>query len=302
MNSAANNRTLYILNPGDGQIVTCDENGENINVVQDKLDKLPDGIVLDNAAGKVYFTQMGKPNFQNGTAYGNDGSIWSMNLNGTELTCLVEPGQTRTPKQITADFGSGKLYWCDREGMRVMRCNLDGSGLETLVETGQVPEHEKDQSRWCVGVAVDANLGHIYWTQKGASDSGTGKICRAGLNLPAGESPNNRSDIEILFKDLPEPIDLELDTGRGFLYWTDRGDLPGGNSVCRAKFHDDHTLSKDFQVLVEGTGETIGFAFDHQNGKLFITSVTGDLYRADIDGGKPERIAKFKMLTGIALL
>jgi hypothetical protein len=31
------------------------------------------------------------------------------------------------------DKDGGKLYWCDREGMRVMRANLDGSQVETLV-------------------------------------------------------------------------------------------------------------------------------------------------------------------------
>lgn len=302
MNSATKKRTLYILNPGDGQVVTCDENGDNVTVVQDKLDKVPDGIVIDPASGKVYFTQMGKPNFQEGTAYENDGSIWSMNLDGSDLTCLIAPGKTRTPKQITADFVSGKLYWCDREGMRVMRCNFDGSDLETLVETGRIPEDEQDQTRWCVGIAVDAEADYIYWTQKGASDSGTGRICRAGIDLPKGESPAQRSDLEILFNHLPEPIDLELDKDSGYLYWTDRGNLPGGNSVCRSKINHDGTLSHDFKVLVEDTGETIGFAFDHQAGTMFITSINGDLYRADISGGKPERIAKFKMLTGIALL
>jgi hypothetical protein len=28
------------------------------------------------------------------------------------------------------DKDGGKLYWCDREGMRVMRANLDGSQVE----------------------------------------------------------------------------------------------------------------------------------------------------------------------------
>ena len=33
----------------------------------------------------------------------------------------------------------------------------------------------------------------------------------ANLEIPKGQSPANRSDIEVLFEELPEPIDLDLD-------------------------------------------------------------------------------------------
>jgi len=36
------------------------------------------------------------------------------------------------------------------------------------------------------------------------------------------ETPANRSDIEVFFGGLPEPIDLELDHRIERLYWTDR--------------------------------------------------------------------------------
>ena len=51
---------------------------------------------------------------------------------------------------------------------------------------------------------------------------------------PKGETPASRSDIEIVFDNLPEPIDLELDLKNRVLYWTDRGDPPRGNTVNRA--------------------------------------------------------------------
>jgi hypothetical protein len=50
---------------------------------------------------------------------------------------IIAQGDTLTPKQIILDRKGGKLYWCDREGMRVMRGNLDGTYLETLVEAGR---------------------------------------------------------------------------------------------------------------------------------------------------------------------
>jgi len=41
-------------------------------------------------------------------------------LDGTNVTNIVPPGKTWTPKQLQLDAKNGKLYWSDREGMRVM--------------------------------------------------------------------------------------------------------------------------------------------------------------------------------------
>jgi hypothetical protein len=52
--------------------------------------------------------------------------------------------------------------------MRVMRANLDGSKIETLVETSQGDARPgRDAKKWCVGITVDPERGQIYWTQKG---------------------------------------------------------------------------------------------------------------------------------------
>ena len=48
-----------------------------------------------------------------------------------------------------------------------MRANLDGSQIETLVETGRGDADRRDQTRWCVGITIDPERKQIYWTQKG---------------------------------------------------------------------------------------------------------------------------------------
>src|SRR5262249_56660687 len=111
---------------------------------------------------------------------------------------------------------------------------VEGSQMETLVETGGGDNDRKDQNRWCVGITVDPKRRHVYWMQKGPDNGNLGRIFRANIDLPKGESPANRSDIEVLFDQLPEPIDLELDLENRVLYWTDRGDPPRGNTVNRA--------------------------------------------------------------------
>ena len=165
----------------------------------------------------------------------NDGSIDRADLDGSNITSIVPTGGTFTPKQLQLDKKNGKLYWCDREGMRVMRCNLDGSKIETLVDTSQGdPRPGPDATKWCVGIALDLDGGKLYWTQKGSDNAGQGRIFRANLEIPKGQTPANRKDIELLYENLPEPIDLDLDLANRMMYWTDRGDPPRGNTVNRA--------------------------------------------------------------------
>jgi len=155
----------------------------------------------------------------------NTGSIQRCDIDGSNIITILEGGkQTHTPKQLVMAEKAKKLYWCDREGMRVMRCDLDGGNVETLVrnEDVQSSEHRDDYLRWCVGISVDEESGMVYWTQKGPPKGGQGKILRCPIDGSIS-NPDGRDDVEVLFDKLPEPIDLELDLENGDMYWTDRG-------------------------------------------------------------------------------
>lgn len=293
---------LIVLDILGQKVFTIDGDGGNVTVLRTGLDKAPDGVFIDAARGHVYATMMGTVDMKTQTSHVADGAIWRMNLDGSQPVRLVGGGVTKTPKQITADLENGKLYWCDREGMRVMRADLDGAHVETLVVTGQRPQDRDDASHWPVGIAVDPKARQFYFTLKGNSDAGQGRICRAGYDLPAGEAPDKRSDVEVLFRDLPEPIDLEFDGEGRFLYWTDRGDLEGGNSLSRAAFDADGRLQVEPVVLMRNIGEAIGLVVDHASGHIFASSLDGELYRARMDGSELTVIGRFKGLTGIARL
>ena len=251
---------------------------------------LPDGIVVDAGAGHLYWTNMGVPNL-------NDGSIERADLDGGNRRVIVAQGVTRSPKQIHLDKDNGKLYWCDREGMRVMRANLDGSHVESLVETGRSDKDRLDQARWCVGITIDPKFQKIYWTQKGPSNGGQGRILRANVEIPKDANPANRSDIEVLFDQLPEPIDLELDLSNRVLYWTDRGDPPRGNTVNRAAI-DKKSVP---EILITHLMEGIGIALEMQNNRMFVTDFAGSVYSADLDGNNARNVlTRQGNLTGLA--
>jgi hypothetical protein len=196
----------------------------------------------------------------------NDGSIQRVDLDGQNFTTIIPEGATFTPKQLKLDQKNRKLYWCDREGMRVMRSNLDGSNIETLVETGHGDADRRDARNWCVGIAVDTGRGQIYWTQKGPDNAGQGRIFRANIEIPKGETPTGRSDIELLFGNLPEPIDLDLDLGNRMIYWSDRGDPPRGNSVNRAPMDARPNEREEPEILLAGLSEGIGLSLDIEGG------------------------------------
>jgi DNA-binding beta-propeller fold protein YncE len=280
---------LFLLELSGDRIHSMNPDGSDRKTIV-KNCHLPDGIVVDVDAGHVYWTNMGVPNL-------NDGSIERADLDGKNRRVIVPQGVTHTPKQIHLDKDGGKLYWCDREGMRVMRADLDGSQVETLVETGRGDKDRRDATRWCVGITIDPKLGKIYWTQKGPDNAGVGRILRAGINIPKGENPTNRSDIEVFFDRLPEPIDLELDQKNRVLYWTDRGDPPRGNTVNRAPI-DTKAVP---EILITHLMEGIGIALDVPGNRMFVTDFAGSVYSADLDG-KNERNFLFAQgnLTGIA--
>ena len=285
---------LFFLELSAGRVLSVNANGSGRKVIVSGC-RMPDGVAVDLEAGQIYWTNMGIPSW-------NDGSIERADLDGQNRVTIVGEGETFTPKQLHLEKKTGKLYWCDREGMRVMRSNLNGSNIETLVDTSNGDARPgADVMKWCVGITVDPERGQIYWTQKGPDNAGKGRIFRANVDIPKGENATNRTDIEVLFNDLPEPIDLELDLTNRLMYWTDRGDPPRGNTVNRASMDADSKRRPAPQVLVNHLMEGIGIALDFKGDRMFLTDLAGTIYSAKLDGTekKPLLVAQGN-LTGIA--
>lgn len=261
-----------------GRVLSANPDGSGIVTLVDEGRKLPDGLAVDIASGHLYWTNMGNPKV-------NDGSILRSDLNGTNMTVIVPPGGTFTPKQLQLDKKAGKLYWCDREGMRVMRSNLDGSNIETLIDSSRGdPRPGVDATKWCVGVAVDAENGQFYWTQKGGDNEGLGSVRRASITMSPGQTATERTDVEVLYDGLPEPIDLDIDPNARMLYWTDRGDPPRGNTVNRAPLDVAAGKRGEPQIVFDHLMEGIGLALDPKGHRMFVTDLGGSIYSANLDG------------------
>ncbi|MGL4859065.1 MAG: hypothetical protein ACRC5A_04870 [Enterobacteriaceae bacterium] len=253
----------------------------------------PDGIQFDSQRQIIYWTNMG-------TNYDQaDGTIESIRLDGSDRKLLVGNGAITTPKQLYLDQRDDRLYWCDREGGKVMCCRTDGTQLTVLIDLtigNTVPCSIFDQ---CVGITIDPITQTLYWTQKGPSKGNRGRIFRAGLALPAGETAATRTDIELLLDNLPEPIDLDIDVQQRVLYWTDRGAPPDGNSFNCARITSAGL--QQHQVICRGFAEAIGLALDLSGKRAFIADLAGQVWCIDLTTAHAQVIYQQDAITGIVL-
>ncbi|KAL7918696.1 hypothetical protein ACQKWADRAFT_330487 [Trichoderma austrokoningii] len=286
-----------------GQILQLGLDGKVQKVLVDGT-SMPDGVDIDHETGRMFWTSMGVPG-------NNDGAIYSANVDGTDIRTVLSPGSVNTPKQLVIDRKSRKLYFSDREGLSVFRCNFDGSDLELLIKTGDAenPEDKEDNTKWCVGIAVAPKLGKFYWTQKGVSKGNKGRIFSANIATPAGQSVQSRDDVVCLLNGLPEPIDLEVDEETNILYWTDRGELPFGNSLNKAQLNragllEKSTSPRGYEILTKHFKEAIGLKLDTKNGHIYVADLCGSIYQCDFDGKNKKVIHTddYRAFTGISLL
>ncbi|KAJ5912666.1 Dehydrogenase multihelical [Penicillium tannophilum] len=305
----ATEKAIYLLDVGLGDNVSdmskCNTNGKvlRFNQATRKVtpiidgQNLPDGIDVSESTQRIFWTNMGH------STAACDGSVWSASIDGSEKKCLVPTGKVHTPKQLVTCEARKQVYFCDREGLGVHRCDYDGKNHEILVQRHAKPGStvEDTMTSWCVGIAVDAERGLIYWTQKGPSKASRGRIFCAGIDIPAGETAENRTDIRCLMEGLPEPIDIELDQETQTLYWTDRGELPTGCAVYHA-YVGGKDVDIQKTILARHFHEPIGLKLDKENNAVFVADLGGSLYSVSLnDGLKTEMLRNDGSYTGVTL-
>ena len=79
---------------------------------------------------------------------------------------------------ITVDAGSGpKIYWTERAPGEIWRANIDGSGIEKLVDHENVPGLKDPED-----IDLDLDAGKMYWIGDGNKFGWDGYIWRANLD------------------------------------------------------------------------------------------------------------------------
>ena len=103
----------------------------------------------------------------------------------------------------------------------------------------------------------------------------------------------------------PEPIDLEIEVDGDWLYWTDRGDPPKGNTLNRLYIAGDHNGDDMVEMLNGNLKEGIGLALDKKNDRAFVTDLGGNIYQFSMDNMERKLLYQGKDgqgFTGIAYI
>ena len=217
----------------------------------------------------------------------------------------ARPGRHIHPQaDCSSNAASRTLYWSDREGMRVMRCDLDGSNVETLVQTGQGDEDRRDQTRM---VRRDhrrlRTAGTSTGRRRAASDAGLGTDppCRDRSSCrrdPAASAATSRC----CSTGCPSRSTSSSTPRPALLYWTDRGDPPRGNTVNRAPTGRDQRAPAAARDPADpprwkaSASRSTGAA-----NRMFVTDFGGSVATADLDGSNRRPILGVQgNLTGIA--
>lgn len=303
VSGAAEGRQLYWVDPSPliGGIWAGTADGSSPARKLYSTGKNPDGLAIDKAAKRIYFTNMTLLDSNSGNVQRGD----LVNGKVANVIDLVPDGSgLKTPKQLVLDEVHRKVYFAEREGRRIYRVPMDGmkrpQDLEVLVDFTSRPDSENQ----FVGVQVDAARGEFYW-----SDRLTNTIWRARMDLWATVTPANAPYLATKVLSYSPTLgmicDLALDEKNRYMYWSDRGEgheligetLPAG-SISRIALD---VPNAPIEVLAGGLlKDPVGIALDVDSGKLFFGNTEdGKIFSLPINGGTPVQLHKSTLSAGL---
>lgn len=184
----------------------------------------------------------------------------------TFLSCCFVCGFVRV---VEAD----QIYWTTVFASSIMRADLDNP----------VPETFTTDVALTTGIVMDFPDGKLYWGEKQPDGIFRGNLDGTGFEMIIG--PCGPSAL------CSAGLDLELDRGRGKLYWTEDGTSGQFYAILRA-----NTDGSEIEILLDATtiSKPRGLGLDLVNEKMYWAEreqqkgVGGKIRRANLDGSNIE--------------
>ena len=224
-----------------------------------------------------------------------DGVVFALHTNnGVVAYALVDESEPPPPVDPVEP---GQLYWTNLDALRT--AEADGSNPRTVVPNLSRP----------IGVAIDADNGHVYWAEDQA-----GRIARANLD---------GTEVTSLVDGLSNPQGLAIDVPNNRMFWVGfftglySAALDGSDSVLLVDMPTQQTttvsydpegdwvyfgsaLGTHYRVRPDGSGQetvafyssnTYGVYLDAANDRIFTTNFSGNLVsRVDLPFGSEENL------------
>jgi len=180
----------------------------------------------------------------------------ALNKNFDMVTIVNE---TRSSCAIDFNFRTGMIFWSDVMTRKIYRAPIDEGFQQEVVVAG-------DNVVTADGLAVDWIYHHLYWT-----DTGTNTINMA--NLADG------SMVTTLVRDkMEEPRAIALHPAKGWMFWSDWGDIP---KIERAGMDGSHRMTIVSETVKWPNGLTLDLVMD----KVYWVDAKLNLVgSADLDG------------------
>jgi len=199
-----------------------------------------------------------------------DGKIRRAAIDGSGTVVDVVTSGVSAPLGITVDIQAEKIYWTDAVDLNIRKANLDGTGVEEIINTGDISMATP------MGMDIDAANNKIYWV-----DFGDETINRADRN---GDNPVTLASIGTRLMDLAVQVTGGVDDG--FIYYTTRSGTEA-QKVQRRELD-----GSNLQNIIALTPQARGIDLDLTNGKVYWTSSGG--------GSTVDRILRANLSPGSA--
>ena len=192
----------------------------------------------------------------------------------TEVENLVP--NVRNATSLTLDVTNDKLYWTEKTNNttgRIRSANLDGTNVRLVKDLTSVP----------LDITFNPVDSKFYLT------NAWGKVQRLNLD-GSGFQPN-------LITGLDTPMNLVVDVANDKLYWTEK--TGNGTGKIRSANFDGTNI----QLVKDLTSVPLDMTLDAPDGKLYLTNVSGQVQRINLDGSgfQPNFITGLNTRTNIAV-
>ena len=221
------------------------------------------GIALDLAGGRMFWADNGADR------------ILRAQLNGTAATVLT-PLPSGFPADVRLDPAGQLVYFCDQQRSLIERISFAGSGLTTVIGSG-----DGNQPYF---LDLDLAAGKIYW-----GGFASGNVYRANLDGSA---------VETIITGNNNVRGVCLDLGAGMIYWINRDDKKVHRCLLSA-LPVNVLTSSAVQTLYQGLDTPHGLVLDIPAGKMYWADTgsnpgvgLGDkaVSRGDLDGSTPQEV------------